>query len=167
LQLIAKLGVAMTPQFFIQMLTAPAQQSMAATNIPASFVIADAALESGWGGSQLTQAAMNLFGVKADPSWTGPTYAIQTREFLKGHWVMEPALFRKYSTWLASLNDHAQFLITNPRYAPAFACTDGPSFANAVAAANYATDPLYGQKIGEIIAQHGLQALDVIPPATV
>lgn len=150
----------MTPQDFIAAIAPAARQSMAQTNIPASFVVADAALESGWGASQLTQQAMNLFGVKADPSWSGPTYAIPTREYLSGAWTMVNALFRKYSDWLGSISDHAAFLMNNPRYAPAFACTDGISFAQAVAAAGYATDPQYAQKLAAIINAHGLLSLD-------
>ena len=150
----------MTPQSFIAAIAPAARQSMAQTNIPASFVVAEAALESGWGASQLTQQAMNLFGVKADPSWTGPTYAIPTREYLHGAWTMVNALFRKYSDWLGSISDHAAFLMSNPRYAAAFACTDGISFAKAVAAAGYATDPLYAQKLAAIINAHGLLSLD-------
>lgn len=150
----------MTPQDFINAIASAAQQSAAQTNIPASFVVAEAALESGWGASRLTQQAMNLFGVKADSSWKGPTYAIPTREFLNGQWTMVNALFRKYSDWLGSINDHAQFLMTNPRYAGAFKFSDGPGFAYAVAAAGYATDPQYAQKIIEIINAHNLTSLD-------
>jgi flagellar rod assembly protein/muramidase FlgJ len=150
----------MTPQDFIAAIGPAAQTSAAQTNIPASFVVADAALESGWGSSGLTENAMNLFGVKADSSWTGPTYSVPTREYLNGQWVMEQALFREYSDWLGSIQDHAAFLIDNPRYAPAFACNDGPSFATAVANAGYATDPAYAQKIIEIINAHNLTTLD-------
>lgn len=150
----------MTPQDFINAIAPAAQQSAAQTSIPASFVVADAALESGWGVSQLTQQAMNLFGVKADSSWNGPTWSMQTREFLNGRWVMVPALWRKYSDWLGSINDHAQFLISNPRYEGAFKFSDGPGFAYAVAAAGYATDPQYAQKIISIINAHNLTSLD-------
>lgn len=150
----------MKPQDFIAAVSPAACQSAIQTNIPASFVVADAALESGWGASQLTQQAMNLFGVKADPSWSGPTYAIPTREYLDGQWTMVNAKFRKYADWLGSINDHAAFLIQNPRYASAFSCTDGTSFAMAVANAGYATDPQYAQKIISIINAHNLTSLD-------
>ncbi|WP_257827897.1 glucosaminidase domain-containing protein [Burkholderia glumae] len=70
------------------------------------------------------------------------------------------ARWRVYSDWLASLNDHAQFLIVNPRYAAAFAYTSGTTFATAVAAAGYATDPNYAAKIIAIIKSHNLSALD-------
>ncbi|PYE21324.1 flagellar protein FlgJ [Paraburkholderia silvatlantica] len=149
------------PTDFISAISPAAQQSMDQTRIPASFVVAEAALESGWGASQLTQQAMNLFGVKADSSWSGPVYAIHTREYLNGQWVMVNALFRKYSDWLGSISDHAAFLMNNPRYAPAFAWVDGISFAKAIAAAGYATDPQYAQKLASIIKSHNLLSLDM------
>ena len=152
----------MTPLVFISAVSPAAKTSMESTHIPASFVVADAALESGWGNSLLTTEAMNLFGVKADSSWHGPVFNINTREFLDGRWCMELAGFRKYTDWLGSINDHAAFLIDNERYSAAFACTDGPSFATAVANAGYATDPDYAQKIIEIINAHNLAALDSV-----
>ncbi|WP_109477719.1 glucosaminidase domain-containing protein [Paraburkholderia sp. C35] len=151
----------MTPQQFIAAVSPAARTSMATTKIPASFTVAEAALESGWGVSQLSVKAMNLFGIKADASWTGPTLTMQTREFLNGQWVMVPASWRVYSDWLGSISDHAQFLLTNPRYKSAFSCTSGTGFARAVAAAGYATDPDYASKIIAIINVHGLQLLDL------
>lgn len=150
----------MSPQDFIAQIGPAAQESAKTTGIPASFAVAEAALESGWGASQLAAKAFNLFGVKADPSWRGLTLSMNTREFLSGQWVMQPALWRKYSDWLGSIDDHAQFLLTNQRYKPAFSHQDGIGFAEAVQAAGYATDPQYAAKIAEIITAHGLASLD-------
>jgi flagellum-specific peptidoglycan hydrolase FlgJ len=150
----------MTPDDFITAVAPAARASAATTKIPASFTVAEGALESGWGSTGLATQAMNLFGIKADPSWHGPTWSMQTREFLNGQWVMVPALWRKYSDWLGSISDHAQFLLTNPRYAPAFAYVSGTTFARAIAAAGYATDPNYAAKIISIIKTHNLSALD-------
>ena len=150
----------MTPQAFIAALGPAATASMVSTRIPASFVVAEGALESAWGSSQLALQALNLFGVKADPSWHGPTFSLQTREFIQGKPVIVPALWRKYGGWAACIADHAQFLTRNPRYAGCFIHRDGPSFAQAVAAAGYATDPDYAQKITQLITQHGLAVLD-------
>jgi flagellar protein FlgJ len=150
----------MKPQDFIDAIGPAAKQSALTTHIPASFTVAEAALESGWGTSQLAAQGMNLFGVKADPSWRGPTITLRTREYLKGQWVVVPALWRKYSDWLGSITDHAQFLLTNPRYKPAFAHADGEGFAATVAQAGYATDPDYADKIIAIIRAHKLALLD-------
>src|SRR4051812_38214708 len=101
----------MKPEDFIAAIGPAARASMAKTRIPASFTIAEAALESGWGGSQLALQARNLFGVKADPSWHGDTVSMMTKEFENGKPVMEPALWRKYPDWLTCIQDHAAFLL--------------------------------------------------------
>ena len=151
----------MTPQAFIAAIGPAAIASAGRTKIPASFTVAEGALESGWGTSQLAIQGKNLFGVKADASWHGPTVSMQTREFLHGTWVMVPALWRAYADWSGCMDDHAAFLMNNPRYRGCFEHTDGPGFAVAVQAAGYATDPHYSALITQLITQHGLAALDV------
>jgi len=103
---------------------------------------------------------MNLFGIKADASWQGPIITQQTAEVVAGKTVTITANFRAYSNWLGSIQDHAAFLLGNPRYRPAFAYTDGVDFAKAVAAAGYATDPDYANKLIEIINAHQLTQFD-------
>ena len=153
----------MTPQDFIAAVSTAARASAATTRIPASFTVAEAALESGWGAHC---PGFNLFGVKADMSWKGPFTTKVTHEVVDGKGTTETARFRAYTGWLGSILDHAQFLLTNPRYKPAFAWSDGASFAKAVAAAGYATDPDYASKIIEIISQHKLSALDLPAPTS-
>lgn len=147
----------MTPSDFIAAISSPAQASASTTKIPASFVVADAALESGWGAHC---PGFNLFGVKATPDWKGPVTNQITHEVVNGQTITVTADFRAYPDWLGSINDHAQFLLVNPRYKPAFAYTTGANFAMAVAGCGYATDPLYGQKIVSIIKTHNLGSLD-------
>jgi flagellar rod assembly protein/muramidase FlgJ len=150
----------MTPDAFIAAISPPARALAATSKIPASFTVAQAALESGWATSQLAQRYYNLFGVKADPSWTGLTVLLPTTEYVNGAPITVQAKWRVYPNWLASITDRAQFLLTNPRYQPAFAYTCGINFAQAVAAAGYATDPNYAAKIISIIRSHNLSALD-------
>jgi flagellum-specific peptidoglycan hydrolase FlgJ len=152
-----------TPTAFIAAIAPPARSSAAMTGIHASFTIAEAALESGWGGSGLTTSANNLFGVKADPSWTGDVLELPTREFIKttGQWITVVARWRKYPDWLASINDHAKFLLDNERYHAALQCPTVEDFCRAVQAAGYATDPQYADKIISIIAAHNLKSFDL------
>lgn len=150
----------MTPVEFFAALTPAAQQLNKTTGIPASFTLAQAALESAWGESGLAKRANNLFGVKADRSWTGDVLILPTKEFRNGQWVTEQARWRKFHDWQASIEDHARFLQQNHRYASAFLCKDGEGFARAVAAAGYATDPQYAYKLVSIIRKHGLSNLD-------
>ncbi|MHB9833808.1 glycoside hydrolase family 73 protein [Paraburkholderia terrae] len=151
----------MNPSDFISAVAPAARASAAKTKIPASFTVAQGALESGWGTSQLALQGFNLFGVKADPSWHGDTMKLPTAEYVNGQRVTVVATWRKYGSWLEAIDDRAAFLLNNPRYKPAFAYTSGPTFACAIAAAGYATDPKYGQKIVSIIKAHNLSTLDV------
>ena len=150
----------MNPSEFIMRLTTAAVASAKATGVPASITIAQAALESGWGESALAKTGNNLFGIKADSLWRGQTLTMNTKEFIKGQWVVVPALWRKYPSWQASIDDHAAFLKRNPRYKACFACTTAQAFARALVQAGYATDPEYANKLIAVMAKHQLQALD-------
>ena len=150
----------MIPSEFIMRLTTAAVTSAKATGVPASITIAQAALESGWGESALAKMGNNLFGIKADSLWRGQTLTMNTKEFIKGQWVVVPALWRKYPSWQASIDDHAAFLKRNSRYKACFACTSAPAFAKALAQAGYATDPMYADKVIGVMKQHDLMSLD-------
>ncbi len=150
----------MIPAEFIMRLSKPAMESQRKSGVPASIIIAQAALESGWGESGLAKAGNNLFGIKADSRWRGETITINTREFIRNQWVVVPAKWRKYASWQASIDDHAEFLKQNPRYKACFLCTTSPAFARALAQAGYATDPEYANKLIALMSKHQLQSLD-------
>ena len=150
----------MSPTEFIMRLTTAAVASAKATGVPASITIAQAALESGWGESALAKTGNNLFGIKADSLWRGQTLTLNTKEFIKVQWVVVPALWRKYPSWQASIDDHAGFLKRNPRYKACFACSTAQAFAKALSQAGYATDPEYTNKLIAVMDRHQLQALD-------
>lgn len=150
----------MIPTEFIMRLTTPAIESQCKSGIPASITIAQAALESAWGESGLAKSGNNLFGIKADSRWRGETLTLNTREFIKGQWVVVPAKWRKYGSWQSSIDDHAAFLKLNPRYKPCFLCTTAQAFAHALTQAGYATDPDYANKLIALMNRHQLQPLD-------
>jgi flagellum-specific peptidoglycan hydrolase FlgJ len=145
---------------FISLIGSAAKASAKLSSVPASFTVAQAALESAWGESLLARQGKNLFGVKADSSWQGDVLTINTREFLHGTWVRVPARWRKYKDWQTCMDDHAAFLHQNRRYAACFQCTSGDAFARAVAKAGYATDQDYADKVVSIITQYRLGSLD-------
>lgn len=134
----------MTPAEFIIQILPGAQACERATGIPASFTIAQAALESGWGDRA---PGNNLFGVKADKAWKGPTVDVATHEFIKGTRVGITDKFRAYPSWTACVLDRGTFFKVNPRYAACFRETTGEGWARAVAAAGYATDPKYAESL--------------------
>lgn len=146
----------MKPDEFIAVMMPAARASQALTGIPASFTVAQGALESSWGGSKLAEQAMNLFSIKADMSWAGPVVMMDSAEVVNGKRVMLPARWRKYSSWQACMDDRARFFRDNPRYAHCFSEKTGEGWAHAVQAAGYATDPAYADKIISVMRAHSL-----------
>jgi len=148
----------MKPEDFIAQIAPGAQACMRATKIPASVTIAQAAIESGWG----TKApGMNLFGIKADKSWAGPVAEFATHEYVGDKKVSIVDRFRAYTSWSDCLVDRGKFLLANKRYAPAFLHTDNAEqFTLAIAAAGYATDPGYAEKIIAEIHARNLTQFD-------
>jgi flagellar protein FlgJ len=143
------------------MLAQAAQACQRKTGIPASITLAQAALESSWGARAIGN---NLFGIKADKSWTGPTVSFKTTEHLSGQDVKLVDRFRAYPSWLDSMVDHALFLLKNPRYAGCFRETTGTGWAQALQAAGYATDPDYAKKLQSIIRDRNLAFYDQVQP---
>lgn len=150
----------MKPDDFLDQLLPAALSCQRNSGIPASFTLAQAALESAWGASRLARDGHNLFGVKADASWHGPTVEMNTGEVINGQRVMVPAKWRAYPDWLACLTDRAKFFQNNPRYAKCFAEKTGEGWARAVAAAGYATDPDYAVKLTDMIRDRNLARFD-------
>lgn len=147
----------MPPSAFISMLAGAAQECMRRTGIPASITLAQAALESGWGASV---RGNNLFGIKADKSWTGRTVDVDTHEFIKSQRVAIVDKFRAYDSYADSMVDHGRFLLANPRYRECFKETTGMGWAAALQKAGYATDPQYAQKLQATIRARNLAFYD-------
>lgn len=133
-----------------------------ATGIPAHFMVAQAALETGWGTKQLKNAdgspSYNLFNIKAGSSWNGPTTAQKAvSEFESGGWQSHRAAFRSYGGWGEAFADYAKLLIDNPRYAKVLGSEDAAGFAQGLKNAGYATDPSYADKLVRIIGGNTLK----------
>jgi flagellar protein FlgJ len=143
------------------MLAQSAQDCQRKTGIPASITLAQAALESSWGSRALGN---NLFGIKADKSWTGPTVGFATTEHLADQNVHLTAKFRAYASYAESMVDHGRFLLANPRYAACFKETTGMGWAAALQKAGYATDPDYAKKLQDTIRARNLQFYDQLTP---
>jgi len=126
-----------------------------ATGIPAQFLVAQAALETGWGRAELTAAdgasSHNLFNIKAGSTWQGPTVKVSASEFVDGRWTREDSAFRRYGSYEESFADYARLLIEQPRYARVVGAQDAGSFARGLQQSGYATDPMYGAKLERII----------------
>ncbi|QHM70613.1 flagellar assembly peptidoglycan hydrolase FlgJ [Mixta intestinalis] len=142
---------------FIAQLMQPAQQASAQSGIPHQLILAQAALESGWGQRQiLTQEgkpSYNLFGIKASGSWQGKTTEITTTEYENGVAKKVKAAFRVYDSYLDALTDYVNLLSKNPRYAAVKGAKSAEEGAHALQAAGYATDPKYAKKLVGMIQQ--------------
>ena len=115
-------------------------------------LIAQAALETGWGTSLPARtdggSSHNLFGIKAGRNWQGDAAASPTIEFEGGVAARRVERFRAYDNADASVQDYVALLRDNPRYAPALGTgTDAQAFANALQRGGYATDPRYADKL--------------------
>ena len=143
-------------QDFLRMHTVAAASAEAETGIPATFMVAQAAHESGWGRREIRQAdgtsAHNLFGIKAGASWTGKTAEVMTTEVIDGQPRKVMAKFRAYGSYDESFRDYARLMKNNPRYAGVVtAGNDAQGFAQGLQRAGYATDPAYADKLTRVI----------------
>ncbi len=132
-----------------------AVEAAARTGVPAHFLVAQSALESGWGKRELRAAdgspSFNLFGIKAGRRWEGSTVEAPTVEFVKGAAQPVRAKFRAYGSYGEAFHDYARLLSSNPRFAGVIGQQDGVQFARSLQQAGYATDPLYADKLARII----------------
>lgn len=147
------------PEQFIDALYPLAKQVEQETGIDAKLMLAQSALETGWGRQQIvTDAGLpsyNLFGIKAHRDWQGEQADILTTEYRDGIAMKERASFRVYDSYQESFRDYAHFLQSHERYQDALALKDQPvQFAHALQASGYATDPQYGSKIERIMGQY-------------
>lgn len=129
--------------------------------IPLSVLIAQAALESGWGESGLTLYGNALFGIKAGKTWVGKIYNARTKEVYNGTVFDVTASFRAYDSWRESIVDYINFIISNKRYEDVLAESDPYSACSELQYAGYATDPNYAEKLINIIASYELTKYDM------
>lgn len=142
---------------FLAQLSLPARLASEQSGIPHHLILAQAALESGWGQRQIRQQngepSFNLFGVKASGNWKGKVTEITTTEFENGEAKKVKAKFRVYSSYLEALSDYVGLLTRNPRYAAVTSASTAEQGAQALQNAGYATDPQYARKLTGMIQQ--------------
>jgi len=137
-------------------LSAPAERTGQTLGVAPHALLAQAALETGWGKHVIRNpdgsSSHNYFGIKADARWAGGVVSVPTTEYVAGRAVTVTAKFRAYDTVAAAFDDYAKFISGNPRYRDVVAAgANDAEFAHGLAAAGYATDPHYAAKILAII----------------
>jgi flagellar protein FlgJ len=139
-----------------------AEQASSATGLPASFILGQAAVESGYGKREIRSSdgvpSYNLFSLKAGRSWHGKTVEVMTTEYVDGAPRKLVQKFRAYDSYDEAFADYANLLTRDSRYREVLAQTASSSgFAKALQSAGYATDPAYAAKVTRAI-DHAIAA---------
>lgn len=136
---------------FLDRLAEPARRASEASGIPQELMLAQAALETGWGRHGITTAdgrdSHNLFGIKAGGGWQGESTEVITHEYVDGRRLRMAQSFRVYDSYEAAFADYARLLASNPRYAGVLSAGDAREAAVALQQGGYATDPRYADKL--------------------
>ncbi|HKS58100.1 MAG TPA: flagellar assembly peptidoglycan hydrolase FlgJ [Steroidobacteraceae bacterium] len=144
--------VASSKDDFLRTMRPHAEKAAREIGVDPDALLAQAALETGWGRSVPCNAqgecSYNLFGIKAGSQWSGSTVNVPTLEFESGIPVRKVERFRAYDSPADSFRDYAALIRDSSRYASARGAGDNvEAFASALQQGGYATDPNYAQKI--------------------
>ena len=147
--------IASSKSDFIRQMLPHAQQAAKALGVDPQALLAQAALETGWGKSVPCNAdgscSYNLFGIKAGGSWSGASVNVPTLEFEDGVAVRKVDRFRAYESPADSFADYARLIRNSPRYGNALnSGANVAGFAAALQEGGYATDPQYAHKIDAV-----------------
>ncbi|WP_104201963.1 flagellar assembly peptidoglycan hydrolase FlgJ [Billgrantia saliphila] len=144
---------------FMKRLEAPAQAASRRTGVPAELILAQAALETGWGRREIPTAdggnSYNLFGIKAGSRWDGKTTDVTTHEYINGQRTRIVDTFRAYESYEEAFTDYARLIGNNPRYAAVTTAGSAEQAARALQAGGYATDPAYADKLVAVMDTMG------------
>ncbi|NVK57598.1 MAG: flagellar assembly peptidoglycan hydrolase FlgJ [Alteromonadaceae bacterium] len=140
------------PEEFVKTLYPVANKAAAQLGIAPDALIAQAAVETGWGQHVIHDnkgnSANNLFGIKANQYWQGDSATVSTLEFDGTVARSEKAAFRTYENLEQGFKDYVDFIRENTRYRDAVEQAGKPkAYFNALQSAGYATDPQYAEKV--------------------
>lgn len=148
---------------FVEQMLPQARAAAEQLGVDERSVIAQAALETGWGSSQPADSSgtsNNFFGIKAGNGWSGASVVSGTTEYSDGQATGEQAEFRAYGSLAENMADYVQLLGNNSRYSAALNTgADVRAFATALQRGGYATDPGYADKVVAVAEQ--IDRLDV------
>jgi len=143
-----------SPEEFIATMMPMAEKAARRLGVEPRYLVAQAALETGWGKSMIRQKdgsnSHNLFGIKAT-NWSGEPAMARTTEYLNGRAVKQVEGFRAYASFEQSFDDFVSLLQNSDRYQSAVnAGGDSERFVRELQKAGYATDPQYARKVSQI-----------------
>ncbi len=158
-----------SPDRFVADIWPQAQAVSRKLGVSAGLLVAQSALETGWGKHILKfadgRSSNNLFGIKAGTGWQGSSVTRNSLEYRQGILHNQLSRFRAYATPQQSLADYADFILSQPRYQQALKQGgDDQAYIREIQKAGYATDPDYADKIIGILngklLQRSLATLD-------
>lgn len=137
---------------FVNSIWDKAKQAAALMGLDPKMLIAQAALETGWGQSVAKDSdgstSNNLFNIKSGANTNFASVQVKTTEYIADTPIKMNASFRKYSSVEESMNDYVSLIKNNSRYQNALANAGNPErYINELSKAGYATDPNYSSKI--------------------
>jgi flagellar protein FlgJ len=140
---------------FVRRLRPLAVEAAKELGVEPKVLLAQAALESGWGRSTIKHGngsnTFNLFNIKADKAWQGKQAQVATLEFDQGIAKKVNSGFRSYDSFEESFKDYVDFIKTNPRYGDALKkAGNAEQYMHELQRAGYATDPKYADKVMSI-----------------
>ena len=141
---------------FIAPLRAHAERNARRLDVAPEAILAIAALETGWGRHRIVDErggdSHNLFGIKAVGDARATAVAHRTTEFIGGAPRKVEASFARFDSPGEAVDGFADFVLENPRYAPALAVApDAEAFLRELHRAGYATDPDYADKAIDLL----------------
>lgn len=150
-----------SPEDFIKTMRPFAEAAADELGIPANVLLAQSALETGWGNKVIQhsngESSHNLFGIKADARWNGEQVNVSSLEYVDGEAKREFSNFRVYESYQQSFEDYVDFIKSNDRYREALQSkNNGEAYINALQDAGYATDPQYANKIIDIVEREAI-----------
>jgi peptidoglycan hydrolase FlgJ len=156
-------ALAQTPAEFVHRMLPPIQRAASALGLDPKGMLAQAALETGWGQRMPRNAdgslSHNMFGIKAGDEWTGARASADTMEVTNGVATPRRTTFRAYGSVEESVNDFASLLKNSPRYRDVIAAGgDAGAYIASMGKSGYATDPEYANKLNQILHSDTLQS---------
>ena len=123
-------------------------------------IIAQAILESGWGGSTLASKYNNFFGLKCGGSWKGKSVNMATKEeYTVGTLTDIRANFRVYDSIEDGVKGYFEF-INYSRYANLKGVKDPEEYCRRIKADGYATSSTYVTNLMRVIRDNNLTRFD-------
>lgn len=160
-----KTSISNTQENFVMLLKPHAEKAAAELNISPDVLIAQVALETGWGKHVIHDKqggnSFNLFNIKANTGWQGDKVNVTTLEYRDGIAANEKSDFRKYTNYAESFSDYVNLMKNNPRYQQALdAGKNSSAYADALQSAGYATDPGYAKKIKSLLNSDAIRTVN-------